>query len=492
MDIRSAVNAAGLSREQRDTLQELIAVFIEHQPKNRLLSRYYDGDIDVKSIGVDSIPDAIKDKINLSCDWPNKAVTALANRSRFDGYVLPGIGNDETLEAVVKSSHVISAYSRNIVSQLKHGVMFAAVGVTDGAPFIRFHSAENGAAVWDDTAERISAGFVQANFKRTDYSHGKRIPTTVILYLPYETVTIQRTGRDTWRARSDSTLIARPMLEAFRFAPTGDEPLGTSRISKPVRDLTDDVLRVRLNMAVSGELFAAPQKYLLGLSDEQFDVLSKSKWNTYVGSVLLTTTDGNGNHPDFGQLNPVSPQPYIDMIRADAMLFSGVTGVPLNSLGIVQDNPSSAEAINAANAELCLAAEKLNEQNRESLQAVAVMAMAAAENKPIEELSDVQRAVEAHFKPANTPSLAATADAAVKIASVREGFARQPVFLEMIGFDEATIDRIESYEERQNGLQTVRQLLTGANTLTTQTAPQNAPESPSDANAAILDEIGGE
>lgn len=478
MYIRNAVNAFGLAPYQREILNELIDVYESRKPKNELLSKYYDGSIGVKAIGIDTIPDAVRNKVQLSCDWPHKAVTALANRSRFDGFVLPGVDEDETLTNVVRNSHIISAYARNVVSQLKHGCMFAAVGVSGGVPFVRFHSAENGAATWDDTAERIAAGFVQANFKRTPYSGGKRVPTTLFMYLPGETVTISRIDANTWRARTDETPIDRPMMEAFRHAPTGDNPLGTSRISKPVRDLADDVLRVRLNMAVAGEFFAAPQKYLLGLSDEQYDAMQRSKWSTYIGSVLLSTSNENGDHPDFGQLNPVSPQPFIDMIRADAMLFSGVTGVPLNSLGIVQDNPSSAEAINAANAELCLYAEKLNEQNKESLQTVAVMAMAAAENKSIEELTDAQRAVEAHFKPANAPSLAATADAAVKIASVRNGFAASPVFLEMIGFDEATIDRIESFEARENGLQVIRDMFAGTNTPGTETAPQTAPEQP--------------
>jgi hypothetical protein len=35
------------------------------------------------------------------------------------------------------------------------------------------------------------------------------------------------------------------------------------------------------------------------------------------------------------------------MLRQLAAQFAGETGVPLNSLGVVQDNPSSAEAIYA-------------------------------------------------------------------------------------------------------------------------------------------------
>lgn len=47
-----------------------------------------------------------------------------------------------------------------------------------------------------------------------------------------------------------------------------------------------------------------------------------------------------------------------------AKMFSGVTGVPLNILGVVQDNPSSAEAIMTSREDVCsisLKGEGLNE-----------------------------------------------------------------------------------------------------------------------------------
>lgn len=69
---------------------------------------------------------------------------------------------------------------------------------------------------------------------------------------------------------------------------------------------------------------------------------------------------------------------------------------------------------------------------------------------------DVQRMM-AHFKNPAMPSLASTADAAIKIASAREGFAQTDIFLEMIGFDQADIRRIRSQEQRARG----EQILTG-------------------------------
>ena len=49
------------------------------------------------------------------------------------------------------------------------------------------------------------------------------------------------------------------------------------------------------------------------------------------------------------------------------------------------------------------------------------------------------------------PGVAVTADAAIKIASARQGFASTDTFLEMIGFDQADIRRIKAQEQRARG-----------------------------------------
>ena len=49
-----------------------------------------------------------------------------------------------------------------------------------------------------------------------------------------------------------------------------------------------------------------------------------------------------------------------------------------------------------------------------------------------------------HFKNPAMPSIAATTDAAMKIATVNPAFANTDVFFEMVGFDQATISRVNS------------------------------------------------
>ncbi len=56
------------------------------------------------------------------------------------------------------------------------------------------------------------------------------------------------------------------------------------------------------------------------------------------------------------------------------------------------------------------------------------------------------------------PSIAQTADAAIKISSVREGFASTDTFLAMLGFDAAEIRRIKAEESKARGLATLDEM----------------------------------
>ena len=74
------------------------------------------------------------------------------------------------------------------------------------------------------------------------------------------------------------------------------------------------------------------------------------------------------------------------------------------------------------------------------------------------DLTDEQRGVVAHFRNPAMPSVAVTADAAIKIASSRENFATTDTFLEMIGFDKADIRRIKAQEQRARGQAVLKEL----------------------------------
>ena len=86
------------------------------------------------------------------------------------------------------------------------------------------------------------------------------------------------------------------------------------------------------------------------------------------------------------------------------------------------------------------------------------MALAIKQRTTIDKLPEEQQKAIAHFKNPALPSVAATTDAAVKIASVRQGFGETDVFLEMVGFDQADIRRIKAQEVKARGLNVLAEI----------------------------------
>lgn len=452
-------NAKGLSPEHREALEALLDVFSKNEARNRDLVRYYEGDVDPAPIGIDTVPEGAR--VSMRLDWPRKAVTSVSERTRLDCFVFDG-GEDASFSRIAAANGLVNAYNRHVESELTHGCMFATVNATEGgAPAVRFHTAQSAAGIWDVANARLGSGFAVADARRTAWSPRSAVPVQVNLHLPEEIVVLRQASSCQWEAEALGHPMGRPLMESFSFRPTGAKPFGSSRISKTVMDLSDEVMRTLQDMAVSSAMYASPSRYLLGLTDEQYDAIAKNKWATAIGALILATRDEDGNVPSVGQLPAVSPQPYVEMLRAYAALFSGATGVPLNSLGIVQDNPSSAEAIASAREDICIAAQDLIESNRESLRNVALMAMAVDAGTDVDGLSDAQRSVMACFRDPTMPSMVTQSDAVIKLASADPSFAGTDVFYEKVGFDEATRRRVKAEKERAAAKAAVTALMAG-------------------------------
>ena len=249
-------------------------------------------------------------------------------------------------------------------------------------------------------------------------------------------------------------------MEALIWNATSSKPFGRSRIKEPVRRLIQGYVRTIANATIGLEFATSPQKYLLGVSDDQFDVIINQKFKQYVGSILASTTNPEtGEKPTFGQLTQGNIGPHVEMIRILATQFSAATGLTVTDTGVVNDaNPTSSDAILAQSQTLVGMAEQLNTGNGDSLRVIAQMALAIANDTTLDGLTDEQKDVVAHFKNPAMPSVAVTADAAIKIASVRPSFAATDVFAEMIGFDQADIRRIKAQEQRARGLEVLEEV----------------------------------
>lgn len=441
------------SIDEVKNLNSLVETYNAHITQNIEKDRYYEGKISLGEVNLGiALPEGMA-KLEIGCAWGAKTVDVLAARSMFDGFVGTNGEETEILDKLVVENDLIAEYAKACRDELKYGCTFATLSADPQVGCrIRFHSPQTAAAKWDGAKGRISIGF--AIIDSVPDNNTQMWEPSLIYYYTDSAVWELIRENNIWRAVEHRHKMGRPLMEALIWNATSNKPFGRSRIKEPIRRLIQGYVRTIANATIGLEFSTAPQKYLLGVTDDQFDAVVNDKFRQYVGSIISATSNPEtGEKPTFGQLQQGTILPHVEMIRVLATQFSAATGLTVTDTGVVNDaNPTSSDAILAQSQTLVGMAEQLNIGNGNSLRTIALMAQAIANNSRIEDLDETQIDVVAHFKNPAMPSVAMTADAAIKIASVRPGFAQTDVFAEMIGFDKADIRRIKAQETKINAL----------------------------------------
>lgn len=447
--------APGLSDTERDCVEELLAVWNDKLERNRIKRRYYEQKNTLHDLGI-SIP-PILTNLNEVVGWPAKAVDVLAVRSVFDGFSFDD-GEDHGLADVVHRNRLKLVYSQAVIDELVNSVAFLTVskgGPGEPPVVVSAYSALNAAAVWDDRLKRIRHGLAVVDVERSG-PEAEPEPVWVNLYTEDAVVEIHKQDGD-WRADRHTHKMGRPTMEPMPYRARLDRPFGKSRISRAVMSITDNAVREAVRSEVAAEFFTSPQRYILGADDSIFE--KNEKWQAYIGLILALTKDADGDTPQVGQFPAMSMQPHIDYKRDLAAQFSGETCVPISELGVIHDNPASAEAIYAAKESLVIEAEKMNEANGEALGTVARMALAILGNKSLDKLDDAEASVRARFKNPARPSIVSQSDAITKLATVIPGVAESDVALEEVGFDEDQTARIKRDRDKARAQQMISQAM---------------------------------
>jgi Phage portal protein, SPP1 Gp6-like. len=146
-----------------------------------------------------------------------------------------------------------------------------------------------------------------------------------------------------------------PLLVPILHRPDAVRPFGRSRITRSGMYWQSNAKRTLERADVTAEFYSFPQKYVTGLSD---DAEPMETWKATVSSMLQFTKDEDGDKPSLGQFTTPSMSPFTEQLRTAAAGFAGETGLTLDDLGFVSDNPSSVEAIKASHENLRLAGRK--------------------------------------------------------------------------------------------------------------------------------------
>jgi len=212
-----------------------------------------------------------------------------------------------------------------------------------------------------------------------------------------------------------------------------------------------------MRMDVSSELFTAPGLLLRGVDEATFSQI-KSSWSWRLGSVKGISRDEEGELPEVDVLPQQSMQPYVDQLRELAQEMAGALSLPVGSLGIVQDNPSSADAIYAAREELVTEASDFNDANSYALNRVYRNILMLRDGwLP----ADAPR-ISTHWRNPARPSIVSQSDAMIKQIQAIPELGRTDVALEELGYTRQQIMRIRAQSEQQRGRDNLDAILRGA------------------------------
>lgn len=445
-----------IGKQDQDLLAGLFNQLTAKQRRNSLRADYYNMHNLFRDLGI-AIPPQLRN-IEVAMGWPAKAVNLLAQRVRLNGFVIPGADVESWgIPQMWRENHMETEFQSGVKSALIHSPAFIATTLGDvasGEPRVVFtmHDAKTATGFWDWTRRALSAVLLVMSTDEVGE------PTRLVMMTPTVAHGLRREADSTvWEVRSVRHRLGRVPVEPLRYNPNLDRPFGTSRISRAVMAITDSAMRTVVRSEVGAEFFSAPQRYLLGADEEQFvgpDGARKSTWDLVMGRILAIGNNEDDETPTVGQFPQISMQPHSEHLRMWATLFAGETGLPISSLGVVQDNPSSAEAIYAAKEDLVIEAENCADFFSPALLRSVVSGVQMRDNLAV--VPDELQRLGTRFRDPSTPSRAAATDAVMKQIQAGVLPPESDVALEALGYDETTIARVQADRRRVGGSAALR------------------------------------
>lgn len=441
----TSLRIANVSDDERAVIQELLARWNDRLSRNVRRSLYYDTEQAFKDLGIALPPQLRRAKFVLG--WATQAVRKPALRSQFDGLRLPGSDDPFELGEVLARNNFSLEFGQSIVSAYTHGV--SLVTVAKGAPGevpvqIQSHSAESSSALWDRRMRRVAAAMTIAEIGKDEK------PVEFIVYLPHVVLSCVYVPGTGWVAERFANPSGRAQAVAVTNDPQTRRPFGRSRLTNAVMGLNDMAVRAYVRMEGNAEFYSSPQLALMGVEEEAFEGVSESqKFKLAQDRFLALSKDQDGDKPQLQQLQQATMTPHSDMLRTVAAAFSGETGIPPSSLGIVHDQPASAEAIRAAEHDMLIDATYQNKMVlTPAVRDIATLALMVRDD--LTEQPEEAWRLSARFADPEFRSMSAQADGVQKLATDMDKIVQYPVLLESV-FDDAQVERILEDQRAANG-----------------------------------------
>lgn len=416
--------------------------------RNRLRTSYVEAKKRLDKIGF-SIPPHMVD-FQTPIGWADKAVKVPARRIRPDGFTLPRESSLlQDIEEVFEDNYLAAVDNMAVESALEHSVsfVFTTPGDVDaGEPevVVAARSALEATAEVDARTNRVMRALEVVSKKKA------------LLYLPGLTLRVENIkGR--WRVTKEYAGVPGIVpCTPYVWGRSLKRPFGFSRVTRPLMGFIDNGVRTMLRQEVSAEFFSAPQRALMGADEIHFTGPNGeriSPLDAIMGGVwalpdVWDEEEGKLVRPDLKQLQQASMQPHSEQLRTIGLMVSSETSIPVAYLGIIHDNPSSADAILAMESDMVAMIEGELPSIGISRVDLAKNVLAVKHGEFTPAMRSDLRGLVSHFRNPGTPTRAARSDSALKYTQAFPN-GDPEIAMEEYGLTKAQIQRNLEYAKKQ-------------------------------------------
>lgn len=353
--------------------------------------------------------------------WCAKAVDSIADRLIFREFANDNFFLNEIF--LMNNSDIL--YDSSILSALISSCSFIYISAgEDGYPRLQVIDGGNATGVIDPVTGLLQEGY--AVLKRNDYGVAE-----IEAYFTAETTAIYRRGEGA--IQNIPNPAPYPLLVPVIYRPDDRRPFGHSRISRTCMYLQKFAKSSMERSEITADFYSFPQKYVLGLSN---DAERMEKWGATISSLLQFDKDKDGDSPKVGQFQQQSMAPHLEQLKTAATMFAGETGLTVDDLGFVSENPSSSEAIKASHESLKLTALKAQRTFGTGLLNAGYLA-ACVRDKNAYERFQVYKTIpkwEPIFRP-DASALTTIGDGVVKINTAIPGYVGKDNIRDLTGIE---------------------------------------------------------
>lgn len=315
---------------------------IQHQSRVNLRYKQYAMKYQDADVGV-TIPPQVRSRYRSVLGWCAKGVDSLADRLVFREFA----NDDFQVNEIFDANNPDVFFDSAVLSALIASCSFVYISKAEDQVRLQVIEASNATGIIDPITGLLNEGY--AVLERDDRGN----PVLEAYFSPNQT--------DYYYASTDVENFSthnptgHPLLVPLIHRPDAVRPFGRSRITRSGMYYQKYAKRTLERADVTAEFYSFPQKYVSGISN---DAEPLDSWKATVSSMLQFTKDDAGNKPVLGQFTTSSMSPFTEQLKTAAAGFAGETGLTLDDLGFVSDNPSSVEAIKASHENLRLAGRK--------------------------------------------------------------------------------------------------------------------------------------